>query len=209
MSEKRENCACKKNGWRVKRTEEIQGEYNTAENSFTVVKGLNLTTKGVIMIKKFSDWLKAQGWNVTLNTASSLELNKNFVSRYPYLGDEYEEFLRHFKEVISGDEKTWFLCGDEYNGLSESAFKWNEFEELSLEAAEDDTEWREEIKKWWDKKLPIIMSVRAGYSFFAIDLENNCGNVVRGEEPEFEETEIIASSFYEFLDMLMKGMIVV
>lgn len=28
----RENCACKKNGWRVKRTEEIHGEYNTASS---------------------------------------------------------------------------------------------------------------------------------------------------------------------------------
>jgi len=49
------------------------------------------------------------------------------------------------------DEKTWFLCYDEYNGVSESAFKWN----------------------------------------------------------EFEETEIIASSFYEFLDMVMKGTIII
>lgn len=161
------------------------------------------------MIDKFEGWLKAQGWNVIINIESSLDLNKNFVSRYPCLGNEYEEFLKHFKEVISIDEKTWFLCSDEYNGVSESAFKWNEFEELSLEAAEGDNDWREEIKRWWDKKLPIIMSVREGYSFFAIDLENNCGNIVRGEEPEFEETEIIANSFYEFLEMVMKGIIAV
>ncbi len=84
-----------------------------------------------------------------------------------------------------------------------------EFEELSLEVAEGDDEWKEEIKRWWDKKLPIIISVRDGYSFFAIDLENDCGNIVKGEEPEFEETEIVASSFYEFLDMLINGEMII
>ena len=36
-------------------------------------------------------------------------------------------------------------------------------------------------------------------------LENNSGELVRGEEPEFEETEVVANSFFEFLDMLIKG----
>ena len=51
--------------------------------------------------------------------------------------------------------------------------------------------------------------MRDGYSFFAIDLENDCGNIVKGEEPEFEETEIVASSFYEFLDMLINGEMII
>ena len=164
---------------------------------------------GGTMIKKFNEWLKAKGWNVTLNEKMSLNLNAEFTKRYSYISSEYEEFLRYFKEVISNDEKTWFLCGNEYNNISELAFKWNEFEELSLEVAEDDEEWKEEIKQWWDRKLPIIMSVRDGYSFFAIDLENDCENIVRGEEPEFEETEVVAKSFYYFLDMLMKEEVII
>ncbi len=155
------------------------------------------------MIRKFNEWLKAQAWKVTLNESMNLCLNEEFIKRYSCISSEYQEFLRYFNEVISDDEKTWFLCSNEYNNTSKLAFRWNEFEELSLEATKDDEEWKEEIKRWWDKKLPIIMSVRDGYSFFAIDLEN--GTIVRGEEPEFEEIEIVAKSFYEFLDMMMKG----
>lgn len=104
--------------------------------------------------------------------------------------------MRIYQEVVSADETSWFLCCDDYNGTSESAFKWNEFENLSLEAAGDDSEWKEEIRQWWDKRLPIIISVREGYSFYAIDLEGGNGRIVRGEEPEFEEAEVVADSFF-------------
>ena len=161
------------------------------------------------MINKFNEWLKTQGWNVETKETMDLDLNDEFINRYSGIGCEYEEFLKFFERVISSDEKTWFLCSKEYNNISEIAFKWNEFEELSLEVAEGDDEWKEEIKQWWNKKLPIIMSVRDGYSFFAIDLENDCGNIVKGEEPEFEETEIVASSFYGFLDMLINGELII
>ena len=110
--------------------------------------------------------------------------------------------------MTSDDEKTWFLCQNEYNNISDLAFKWNEFEKLSLEVAEDDKELKKDIKQWWDKKLPIIISVKDGYTFFAIDLENNSGEIVRGEEPEFEETKVVANSFFEFLDMVIKEKIV-
>ena len=36
----------------------------------------------------------------------------------------------------------------------------------------DDDEWKSEIISWWDEKLPIVMSVDGGYSFYAIDLSN-------------------------------------
>ncbi len=32
---------------------------------------------------------------------------------------------------------------------------------------------------WWDEKLPIVMSVDGGYSFYAIDLSNNKGTIVK------------------------------
>lgn len=155
------------------------------------------------MLKRFDEWLKAQGWHVVLNEGTELKLNEDFAGRYPDIVGEYKEFLRVYKEAVSADETTWFLCCDDYNGTSESAFKWNEFESLSLEAAGDDSEWQEEIRQWWDKKLPIIISVRNGYSFYAIDLER--GGIVRGEEPEFEETEVVADSFFDFLDMVIRG----
>lgn len=161
------------------------------------------------MFKNFYEWLKQQNWQITLNEENKVKLNKEFTNRYPNINNEYMEFLKYFVEIVSEDEKTWFICSSEYNNISESAFRWNEFEELSLEAAEDDNEWKEEIRQWWDKKLPIIMSLRDGYSFFAIDLEENCGNVVRGEEPEFEEAEVVANDFFEFIDKVINGEIII
>jgi len=157
------------------------------------------------MIKRFNEWLHANRWSVKLNQDQKVCLNEEFTERYSNFNDEYYEFLKCFAEVISNDEKTWFLCLNEYNNMSDLAFKWNEFEELSLEVAVDNEEWKKEIKQWWDKKVPIIMSVKDGYTFFAIDLESNSGEIVRGEEPEFEEVEVVANSFFEFLDMVIKG----
>lgn len=161
--------------------------------------------EGKAMLKRFEEWLRTQGWHMKLNAEANLNFNEDFIGRYPDIGSEYEDFLRIYKEVVSADEKTWFLCGDDYNGASEAAFKWNEFENLSLEAAGDDSEWKDEIKEWWDKKLPIVISVKDGYSFYAIDLENGRGSIVRGKEPEFEETEVVAGSFFDFLDMVIRG----
>ena len=78
---------------------------------------------------------------------------------------------------------------------------------MSLEAAQGDDEWKGEIEAWWKHKLPIIMSVKNGYSFYAIDLDSETSAIIKGEEPEFEEAEIVAKDFYEFLNMLMSSKI--
>lgn len=51
------------------------------------------------------------------------------------------------------------------------------------------------------------MSVKNGYSFYAIDLDSETSAIIKGEEPEFEEAEIVAKDFYEFLNMLMSSKI--
>jgi len=116
-------------------------------------------------------------------------LSDSIVSRYKEIPQGYLEFLKNIKQCIAPSEKTWFICENEYNNNSDVAFKWNEFELLSLEAAENDKEWRAKIISWWDKHLPIVMSVHGGYSFYAINLTGNTGSIVQGFEPEFEEVE--------------------
>jgi hypothetical protein len=44
------------------------------------------------------------------------------------------------------------------------------------------------------------MSVKSGYAYFAVRMADMC--VVRGDEPEFEETVVVASSFPGFLNLL-------
>ncbi|KOR89473.1 SMI1/KNR4 family protein [Paenibacillus solani] len=158
-------------------------------------------------INEFMIWAKENGWTITLNQDCNLNLGDSIRSRYKVIPNEYISFLSAVKQCTTPNEKTWFLCEDEYNNRSDDAFKWNEFELLSLEAAMDNDIWRSEITAWWDNYLPIVISVDDGYSFYAIDLNNDKGAIVRGHEPEFEEVEKIANHLEQFLDLIMTNSI--
>lgn len=117
------------------------------------------------------------------------------------------DFISTVKSMINDDETTWFLCKNNFDMQIEDSFRWNEWEIISLESAENDIEWETEIKKFWNIHLPIIMSVKDGYSYYAISIEN--GSVVHGGEPEFEECKIVANSFEEFQLKIMKREILI
>ncbi|MED4531270.1 hypothetical protein [Metabacillus fastidiosus] len=87
------------------------------------------------------------------------------------------------------------------------ALKWNEFELISLEAAGGDNKWKSDITLWWDKYLPIVMSVDGSYSFYAIDLTNDIGAIVHGYEPEFEEVEKVAANLDGLFELIMSNKI--
>ncbi|CEK36546.1 SMI1 / KNR4 family [[Clostridium] sordellii] len=157
--------------------------------------------------EKFIKWAKNNNWNIVESKQKDLNLNESILSRYKNIPNDYLEFLKEIKQVISPNEKTWFICEDEYNNNSDIAFKYNEFEILSLEVAEDDEEWKEEISTWWNKYLPIVMSVDGIYSFYAIDLINNHGCIVKGYEPEFEAIEKVADNIKDFLNLIMSNKI--
>lgn len=160
------------------------------------------------MIKEYMEfikWAKNNNWDIVYNEQGELKLNESILDRYKKIPNNYLDFLKIIKQAISPNEKTWFICEDEYNNNSDIAFKWNEFEIMSLEVAEDDQEWKEEIIAWWDKHLPIIMSVDDGYSFYAIDLTDDKECIVKGYEPEFEEVEKVADSIEEFFDLIMSN----
>lgn len=152
-------------------------------------------------------WAIENGWAVTQNPDSAISLDGSFTTRYKEIPSEYLDFLRAVKACATSSEQAWFLCEEEYNNSSEVAFKWNEFESLSLEAAQGDEKWRSEITAWWDGYLPIMMSVAGGYSFYAIDLADEIGAIVRGEEPEFEEVAKVAENLEQFLEYIMLGTI--
>ncbi len=162
------------------------------------------------MNKKYNDfinWTKINNWDISLKENPGLGLNNSITTRYKDIPQGYKDFLYNVKHCIAPSEKSWFLCEDEYNDNSDIAFRWNEFELLSLEAATNDNIWESEIISWWDKHFPIFMSVDGAYSFYAIDLANNIGSIVQGVEPEFEEVEEIASSINDFFELIIKGKI--
>jgi hypothetical protein len=159
--------------------------------------------EGKTYMREFMTWAKEKGWDITSKSVSQLHVNSSITSRYKELPMEYSEFLHVVEKCISPDEQAWFICEADFNNTLESAFKWNEFEMLSLEAAAGDSVWQSEITAWWDHYLPIVISVKDGYSFYAIDLTTDSGAIVRGFEPEFEEVDKVADSFGEFLAWMM------
>ncbi|MBP1994679.1 SMI1/KNR4 family protein [Paenibacillus eucommiae] len=158
-------------------------------------------------IGEFMIWANENGWDITKKSGFQLNLNSSIISRYKGIPNEYLDFLSVVEKCITPNEKTWFICEDEFNNSSDIAFKWNEYELLSLEAAMDDYIWKSEITTWWDNHLPIVMSVDGGYSFYAIDLTNDRGAIVRGYEPEFEEVEKVASTLEQFFELIMSNSI--
>lgn len=158
-----------------------------------------------ILYNNFSNWCQQHNWTLIENKQGVVNLCSPVSTRYQSIPAQYRNFLEKFKSIVSPDQMTWFLCEDDYNGTSEAAFCWNEFEKLSLDAAMGDSTWEKEIVAWWDNNFPIILSVRGTYSFYAIDVSSY--EIVKGSEPEFEDAQKVASSFDEFLQLVITGTI--
>lgn len=128
-------------------------------------------------------------------------LNESFLLRFTSIPNDYSDFLKQFSLLINQNETTWFNSISDFNeNNNESEFKWNEFELISIAAFEDDPKEQDKIKLFWNNHLPIILSVQNGYSFFAIGTNHdNYGKIYYGEEPEFEEVELIADDLKSFL----------
>lgn len=93
-----------------------------------------------------------------------------------------------FSQLSSPDESTWFLSIRDYDDSSNDAFAWNEFENMSRDAAmsaEDEAA----VTAFWNRHCPILLSVRGPYSYLAV---RDDGVIVHGAEPEFEITTDVA-----------------
>jgi hypothetical protein len=151
-------------------------------------------------INNFVNWTKNKGWNVMIENNSIKNLPENILTRYN-IPDEYKTFLENIKICTNSEENIWFLCIDDYLEKSEGTFRWNEFEIISLEAADNDVELINEINNYWNKHLPIVFNVRGEYEYYAINIENK--KIVYGYEPEFEESKIVANNFKELLEKII------
>ncbi|MFO0667235.1 MAG: hypothetical protein U0174_25000 [Polyangiaceae bacterium] len=118
-------------------------------------------------------------------------------ARYPWIPTGYEALVRETRAVVGPDEKAWLLTVCDYSEVTESAHAWNEWERQSLDAAHDDAAWSARIRAFWDSHFPILLSVKSGNAYFAIERSRH--RVVCGEEPEYEETSVIAATVEELL----------
>lgn len=151
------------------------------------------------------EWAEKNGWRSEPLTERRDIADHPILSKYR-LPIGYIGFLNGFSRLESGDEQSWFLFPDDFRDDADpSGFAWNEFERISAEAALDDCQ-AAEVREWWSRHLPILMSVRGGYSFYAIETDG--GRVVQGAEPEFEEAWEVAECFEDFLEKIVSGEIV-
>lgn len=161
------------------------------------------------MNKKLNLWFKENEWVIKLNPTKYDWMKNEILNQWKCLPENFAGLIEDYQYLSSKDDTVWFLCGRDYAYNSDNAFKWNEFEMMSLESAEGDEEWKREIKDWWSDKLPFIMSVKDGYySYYAIDFGSDKGAILMGEEPEFEEACIVAENFDDFLERLFNHEII-
>ena len=88
------------------------------------------------------------------------ELSPDFLNRYSNLPADYQEFLQRFQIITNESDNVWFNSIEDFNGETDSGFRWNEFELMGLEALADDRESCDMIRLFWDNHIPILISKR-------------------------------------------------
>ena len=131
-------------------------------------------------------------WSICLDGTCEWDAN-----RYPNIPEEIKAFISSFRKAETTDGQAWLVSASDFISSSDCEFSPDEFEKISLSAAEDDLKWRQVIIEFWNKHVPIYMSVKNGYEYIAYNLETE--KFVEGVEPEFEETLVVASSISGFL----------
>jgi hypothetical protein len=145
------------------------------------------------------DALRARKWRIAVAN-SPIPVAEALVKKYGPLPADYSVFLSRIATCVDPTETVWFLTCDEFLGRTDAAFKWNEFELQSLEAAAGDPLWTAEVRAFWSTHLPILISVKSGYAFMALKITD--GTVVLGREPDYEEIEPVSGSFAELCRVL-------
>jgi len=133
--------------------------------------------------------LRSTGWMVQ-ELATPEPLPRHVQERYAWLPDNIRQFVEAIELAFSANEKTWLL----------TVFVWNEWEVQSLDATSAVAD-RARIVTFWDKHFPLLMSVRSGYAYLAVEKDSLA--IVEGTEPEFEESRLIAGSALELFQRML------
>lgn len=141
--------------------------------------------------------LQKLGW--TVEGLAPTPLPSLVLARYPWIPSDVRSLLETYRTIANQDNTAWFLTGREFAGEAGSAYAWNEWERQSLEAAGGDAKWQQSIRAFWDAHIPIVLTVKSGYGYFAVE---RSGTIVRGEEPEYEDVRVVAPTLEEFLRLL-------
>lgn len=150
------------------------------------------------------DYLKniETGGFIVTRREISKELPAELLERYENIPFEYLNFLQQFAQITNQENTAWFNSIEDFNGETDTDFKWNDFELQSLDALADDEKEVENIKNFWNNHIPILISVTE-YEYLAICLESDkYGEIVHGVEPEFEETTKVCDNFEQLMTLM-------
>lgn len=150
----------------------------------------------------FLAWAKENNWNVKERTSES-NLPQEVTERYPNIPAEWYDFINAFSDCSDSSDTVWFLTAENYFAKDEDEWSYNEFEHISLQAADGDADWTRNVCEFWNTHFPILLSVKYGYEYYAINMED--GSIVCGSEPEFEETDKVADNFVQFIEKIVAG----
>ena len=152
------------------------------------------------MATGFIEQLMQRGWrHVASSVATSV-----VPSRYFSVPEEIRHFIASFDVLCNENETQWLVSAADFQRPQSEGFGCNEFEQISLLAAEGDLGWQQRIKSFWDAHLPIFMRVDGAYAYAAYCCSgSNAGSFVSGYEPEFEEISVVGRTLAEFQTWLL------
>ncbi len=159
---------------------------------------------------KFLSWLENNNWKIEKNEDSSNEVLNNMIDYYENnIPKDYIDILKNIKSCVKKDKKAMLISLDNIESI-ETPFGvcYNIIEERSYSHVTGDESLVEEIRGWWQKRLPFIIILKdSKYEYYAFDFEDNC--IVFGSEPNFEETYAVAPNFDEFINQVISGNITI
>ena len=91
------------------------------------------------------------------------DLSSDLQNRYSELPADYQEFLQRFQTITNESDNVWFNSIEDFNGESDSRFRWNEFELMGLEALADDKESCDMIRLFWDRHINFLIYLNDVY----------------------------------------------
>jgi hypothetical protein len=112
------------------------------------------------------------------------------------------DFCCSFDVLCSPDDTFWFLSYADYLGLSDTAFKWNEFELIDSECAINDSQ-RVSVREFWRSYFPLAMCVRDDHSYIAVGINaDNAGKFYLGENSDQTEISLLANNINDFVELV-------
>jgi hypothetical protein len=151
--------------------------------------------------------LESAGWDVVLHEPWQERLPDSIQARYPAIPPAYALFLKRVARCVSPCQTVWFLCCEDFDGRSGTAFAWNEWEQQSLEQSKDSPFLARKTRSFWDDHLPFVTSVKSGYAYLALDLTTQkFGTVVAGYEPDLEDPDFVCITFEDWLSLLCEDL---